>query len=63
MPVYEVVLQHASGIDRVRYGHRRDAKPGACIAVELLGRGLGGRCLLHRTNLEACALRRMVLVL
>jgi hypothetical protein len=34
MPVYEIVLQHASGIDRVRYGEHLPAEVGDALTID-----------------------------
>jgi hypothetical protein len=34
MPVYEVVLQHASGIHRVRYGEHLPAEIGDALTID-----------------------------
>jgi hypothetical protein len=34
MPVYEIVLQHASGIDRVRYGEHLPAQIGDALMID-----------------------------
>jgi hypothetical protein len=34
MPVYEIVLQHASGIDRVRYGEHLPTEIGDALTID-----------------------------
>lgn len=34
MPVYEIVLQHSSGIDRVRYGEHLPAEIGDALTID-----------------------------